>query len=121
TRAPRHSGETHYPLLKMLRFALDAVVSFSALPLRVATLIGFATSALALLGAVFAVAVRLLTNHWVTGWTSIVLTILFVGGVQLVCLGIIGEYVGRIYAESKRRPLYLIAEELGFSEPGNMA
>ena len=121
TRAPRYSGETHYPLVKMLRFALDAVVSFSAMPLRVATLIGFATSALALLGALLAVAVRLLTSHWVTGWTSIVLTILFVGGVQLVCLGIIGEYVGRIYAESKRRPLYLIAEELGFREPGSLA
>jgi hypothetical protein len=108
---------TEYPLAKMLRFAVDGVVSFSVVPLRAATLIGFAVSALAGLGIVYAFAMRLFTDVWVTGWTTLVIAVLMLGGVQLLALGIIGEYVGRIYGESKRRPLYLLQDRDGFDQP----
>jgi dolichol-phosphate mannosyltransferase len=113
-RAERFAGETKYPLFKMLRLAVDGLTSFSLVPLRVATWAGFVTSALALLGIVFAVVVRLFTREWVPGWAALFVAVLFVGGVQLVTIGIVGEYVGRIYAEVKRRPLYLLRERLGF-------
>jgi glycosyltransferase involved in cell wall biosynthesis len=113
-RAPRLAGETKYPLYKMVRFATDGIVSFSTVPLRLATWLGFAVSAIATLGILFALYARLFAKNWVQGWASLVIAILFLGGVQLMCLGIIGEYVGRIYSESKRRPLYLVSELLGF-------
>ena len=114
-RAARAAGETKYPLKKMLRFAIDGILSFSMVPLRLATYIGFLASGLALLGIVYAFALRLLTDVWVTGWTLLFIAILFLGGVQLVLIGIFGEYLGRIYGEVKRRPLYLVAERLGFT------
>jgi dolichol-phosphate mannosyltransferase len=113
-RAPRFAGETKYPLRKMLRFALDGIASFSVAPLTVATWVGFAASGLSLLGILYALSLRLFTRIWVPGWTAIFIAILFIGGVQLISLGIIGEYIGRIYGESKRRPLYLLEERLGF-------
>ena len=115
-RAARVAGESKYPLLKMVRFALDGIASFSTAPLRLATWLGFAVSALALLGIVYAVAMRVFTSNWVAGWTAVMISILFLGGVQLLSLGIIGEYVGRIYGEAKRRPLYLVREQLGFAD-----
>ena len=114
-RAPRLAGETKYPLFKMVRFAIDGIVSFSTTPLRLATWLGFGVSAAATAGILFALYARLFGKHWVQGWTSIVIAVLFLGGVQLICLGIIGEYVGRTYGETKRRPLYLVQERLGFS------
>ena len=113
-RDARLAGESKYPLLKMVRFALEGITSFSVQPLRVATWLGFAVSAMALMGIVYAPAKRLFTDDWVTGWTAIMIAVLFLGGVQLLSLGIIGEYVGRIYGEAKRRPLYLVAERHGF-------
>jgi dolichol-phosphate mannosyltransferase len=113
-RAERFAGETKYPLFKMLRLAVDGVTSFSLVPLRMASWVGVGASAVALLGIVYALLTRLLTNQWVPGWAALFVAVLFVGGVQLLALGIIGEYVGRIYAESKRRPLYLLQERLGF-------
>jgi len=99
----------------MLRFAMDGIFSFSVLPLRVATWTGFAASGLAIAGIVIAVIERLLGVHGlVKGWTSILIAVLFIGGVQLICMGIIGEYVGRTYGESKRRPLYVLRERIGF-------
>ena len=118
-RAPRLAGESKYPLFRMLRFALDGVTSFSVAPLHAATWIGFASSALALIGVVYALILRLFTNNWVTGWTALFIAVLFVGGTQLLALGVIGEYIGRIYAESKRRPLYLVEERLGFERIGH--
>ncbi len=115
-RAPRLAGKTKYPLLRMVRFAADGIVSFSTTPLRAATWLGFAVSALAVLGILYIVYDRLFAKNWVQGWASIVIAILFLGGVQLICLGIIGEYVGRIYGESKRRPLYLVRRRLGFDQ-----
>jgi dolichol-phosphate mannosyltransferase len=114
-REARSAGTTKFSFFKMLRFAMDGIFSFSVLPLRIATWIGFAASGLAILGIVVAVIERLLGVHGlVKGWTSILIAVLFIGGVQLICLGIIGEYVGRTYGESKRRPLYVLRERIGF-------
>lgn len=113
-RAPRFAGKSKYPLLKMLRFALDGILSFSFAPLRVATWMGFAAMALAFAGIVYAILLRLYTTDWVRGWASIFVAVLFMGGVQLVTIGIIGEYIGRIYEEVKQRPLYFVRERLGF-------
>ena len=115
-RAPRVAGVTKFSFLKMVRFALDGVFSFSTLPLRLATWVGFAASMLALFG----IAVVLLERFFevpglVKGWSSAIIAELFIGGVQLICMGIIGEYVGRIYGESKRRPLYIVQERIGFA------
>jgi glycosyltransferase involved in cell wall biosynthesis len=116
-REARFAGESKYPLTKMMRFALDGVASFSVAPLKLATWTGFSVSALAVLGIAYALTLRLFTNNWVTGWTAMFIVTLFMGGVQLVSLGIIGEYIGRIYGESKRRPLYIVAERHGFDQP----
>ncbi|HEX8723096.1 MAG TPA: glycosyltransferase family 2 protein [Pyrinomonadaceae bacterium] len=113
-REPRRAGESKYPLARMLRFAADGVLSFSVTPLRLAIWLGFAAIVAAFAGIVYALVVRLYTEDWVRGWASIFTAVLFLGGVQLVTLGIVGEYVGRVYAEVKRRPLYVVAERLGF-------
>jgi len=113
-RAARHAGETKYPLIKMLRFAVDSVISFSFAPLRLAIWIGFAAITAAVAGIVYALIIRIYTTTWVRGWASIFTAVLFLGGVQLVTLGIVGEYVGRIYAEVKMRPLYVVKQRLGF-------
>jgi polyisoprenyl-phosphate glycosyltransferase len=115
-RAARFAGTTKYPTRRMLRFALDGILSFSVVPLRIATIIGLAASLLALIGCGVALGFRIWTNDWVVGWTSLLLAGLFMGGVQLVCLGVFGEYLGRTYWEMKRRPLYLVQEKLGLSQ-----
>ena len=123
-RAARAAGESKYPLRKMLRLAADGLLSFSAAPLRLATWLGLLTSGVAGLGTVYVLTVRLLTDAWVAGWAMHSLITLFLGGIQLVVLGVLGEYLGRIYAEVKRRPLYLVRERIGFpsdaaaKEPG---
>jgi glycosyltransferase involved in cell wall biosynthesis len=116
-RKSRLAGKTKYPLVKMIRFATDAILSFSTIPLKVATGFGFLASGMAVVGILLAFYARLFGKNWVQGWTSIVIAVLFLGGVQLICMGIIGEYVGRIYGESKRRPLYFVREQMGFKEP----
>jgi dolichol-phosphate mannosyltransferase len=113
-RAERRAGSSKYSLFKMLQFAADGVLSFSLTPLRLALWVGFLSIALAFAGILYALIIRLYTNDWVRGWTSIFTAVLFIGGAQLVTLGIIGEYIGRIYAEVKRRPLYVVEERLGF-------
>ncbi|NKB21198.1 MAG: glycosyltransferase [Alphaproteobacteria bacterium] len=113
SREARFAGESKYPLLKMMAFAADGILSFSLRPLRLASLLGFLTSAVALMVIVYALVARIFGEP-VTGWTALITSVLFIGGVQLICLGIIGEYVGRTYAESKRRPLYLISDRRGF-------
>jgi len=118
-RAARAAGVTKFSLWKMLRFAADGIVSFSILPLRLATWAGFAASGIALLGILITVIERFMgVEGLVKGWASILVAILFIGGVQLICMGIIGEYVGRIYGESKRRPLYVVRERAGFQTRG---
>ena len=113
-RAARAAGETKYPIRKMVRLAMDGIVSFSLAPLRLATWLGLLALGLAAAGIAYAVVLRLFTAAWVPGWSLLLISILFLGGLQLVVLGILGEYVGRIYGEVKRRPLYLVKERLGF-------
>lgn len=113
-RAARFAGSTKYPLRKMLKFAADGIVSFSTTPLRVAIHVGLSAAVLALLGVAYALVMRLATSNWVEGWTLLFIAVLFIGGVQLMFMGVVGEYVGRIYGEVKRRPLYLVREQLGF-------
>jgi dolichol-phosphate mannosyltransferase len=119
-RAARFAGATKYPLFKMLGLAVDGLTSFSLVPLRLATWVGFAASALAMVGIVYALSVRLLTREWVPGWATVFVAALFLGGIQLVALGIIGEYVGRTYIESKRRPLYFLEERVGFGDSADL-
>ncbi|KDA53733.1 MAG: glycosyltransferase family 2 protein [Acidobacteriota bacterium] len=118
-RAPRHAGTTKYPLRKMLRFAVDAITSFSHVPLQLATWLGFIVSGFAFFYILVVIALKFAGISW-PGYTSIMAAILFLGGVQLVMVGLLGEYVGRIYDEVKHRPLYLVAEEAGSREQGSM-
>ena len=111
-RARRHAGTSKYPVFKMMRFALDGMTSFSTVPLRLATWVGFLIAGVACVGIAYALIARLFTKDWVSGWAGLFISVLFLGGVQLIFLGVIGEYVGRIYSESKRRPLYLVADHL---------
>jgi polyisoprenyl-phosphate glycosyltransferase len=112
-RDERHSGSTKYPLTKMLRFAIDGITSFSDVPLRFASFLGFVSSAVAFVYALLVVVFKLFSLNppaYTKGWASTIVAILFLGGVQLISLGILGEYIGRIYDEVKGRPLYLISE-----------
>lgn len=106
-RGPRIAGTTKYPIRKMMNLGLDGIASFSTLPLRLVAGLGFLTAALSIIGIIYALIVRLFTHTWVAGWTISFIGMLLLGGVQMMCIGIVGEYVGRIYAETKRRPLYL--------------
>lgn len=115
-RDRRFAGSTKYSLVKMLGVAIDGIMSFSMVPLRMAVWMGFVASGFALLGVIYAMVLRLMTQTWVPGWTLQFIAMLFLGGVQLICLGIMGEYLGRVYGEVKRRPLYFIKERVGFQE-----
>ncbi len=106
-REPRFAGSSGYPFLKMARFALDAVTSFSVVPLRFASLAGLITGTMGLLSLSYTVG-GWLFGAVVTGWTSIATLVLIIGGVQLVMLGVIGEYLGRLYMEAKHRPLFVV-------------
>lgn len=114
-REKRHSGETHYTFTKMVNLGLDGVISFSTKPLRLASYIGFVSATLGFLGVIYAVIGRFFPpaffpHNWVTGWTALFVGIMFIGGVQLITIGIIGEYIGKIYKEVQKRPQYLIKE-----------
>jgi glycosyltransferase involved in cell wall biosynthesis len=113
-RAARAAGETKYPFRRMVRFALDGMFSFSTTPLRLATYLGLVASGLAVIGVFWALYVRLVTQAAIPGWATLWISVLFLGGVQLVSLGVIGEYIGRIYGEVKERPLYFVRERIGF-------
>jgi dolichol-phosphate mannosyltransferase len=117
-RQPRSRGTTKYPFGKMLRFALDAVTGFSSEPLRFALLMG-AIVALASLAAMVGLAIYKLSGAagLVPGWTSLAVAVLFLGGVQLLAIGIVGEYIGRIYDEVKARPLYLVRDVVNLDPP----
>lgn len=108
-RSKRRAGKGHYPLRKMLNLALDGITSLSVKPLRMICALGLIISLLSFAGVIWAV-LSALTGGTVSGWASTVCIICFVGGIQLVCLGVIGEYIGKIYTEVKRRPRYIISE-----------
>jgi polyisoprenyl-phosphate glycosyltransferase len=109
TRHARFAGETHYPFRKMLRFALDGITSFSSLPLRIATWLGVLSGLFAVLVAGWAVYEKL-ERHTVQGWTTLMIVVALGASAQLMMTGILGGYVGRIYEEIKKRPLYIVAE-----------
>jgi polyisoprenyl-phosphate glycosyltransferase len=115
-REPRTAGETKYTLRKMLRFSFDAITSFSYAPLQWATFLGFMCAALAFLGIPLTIIARY-TNIYTRGVPSVILIVLLLGGIQLICIGIIGEYVGRIYDEVKHRPLYVVRDRINVEEP----
>src|SRR5690606_4269612 len=108
-RQPRLTGRSGYPLRKMIRLALDAITGFSTRPLRIASLFGLLFGALGGIGVVVSVAAWL-SGATVPGWTSVMVVMLALGGIQLAVLGILGEYLGRLYLEAKRRPLFVIDE-----------
>lgn len=112
-REERWAGETKYPLKKMLRFAMDGITSFSYKPLRIATYLGFGLSGLSFIYLLVVLFQAVFTDTTTAGWPSIVAINLFFNGIMLVLLGIIGEYIGRIYDESKDRPLYIVQEVKG--------
>lgn len=111
-RAERFAGSTKYPLKKMVKFASDGIISFSVKPLKVAIVAGMISAALSCLGIISVILARFFTNSWVPGWTATIIAILFLGGLQLVCTGILGEYIGRIYMQTKQRPLYIVSEDI---------
>lgn len=115
-RHERFAGSTKYPLNKMIRFSLDAITSFSHVPLQLAASFGFVLAAISLVGIVVAIILRLFTNA-IVGQASTLILVLFLGGIQLIFLGIIGEYLGRIYDEVRARPLYIVRELLESNEP----
>jgi dolichol-phosphate mannosyltransferase len=109
-RDERLAGDTGYPYKKMMRFALDGITSFSNLPLRFATMAGFFVSGITFLLALYALYSRFISRSFVPGWTSLILAILFIGGVQLISIGIIGEYISRMGSNVRQRPLYIIRD-----------
>jgi dolichol-phosphate mannosyltransferase len=108
-RDPRYAGETKYTLGRMIRFSLDAVASFSHVPLQAATALGFIFSLLAFLGIPVAIGLKI-AGQFVPGITTVLLAVLLLGGIQLITVGIIGEYLGRVYDEVKRRPIYVVRD-----------
>ena len=117
-RHGRHQGQSKYSLTKLFKLAFDGIVSFSTVPLRLALFMGLAVSAGGFLGIVVVVYLRLRHSFDLPGWASLMVILLFLGGIQLVTIGIVGEYIARIYEEVKFRPLYLVARRLGFSAEG---
>jgi dolichol-phosphate mannosyltransferase len=116
-RAARFAGTTKYPFRKMLRFALTAITSFSYFPLQVATYLGFLTAGLSILAIPVVILIRAFTQTQLLGQATTLIAVLFFGGVQLISLGILGEYIGRIYDEVKGRPLYITVNQPPVSEP----
>ena len=111
-RAQRHAGETKYPLGRMMRFALDAVTGFSTAPLRMASHVGMWLVVASILLLIY-IAIGFLTGTAIQGWTSLMLVVVVLGAVQMFVLGMIGEYLGRLYVEAKKRPLYIVSDIAG--------
>lgn len=121
-REERFAGETKYPFMKMVKLAADGITSFSYKPLKIATYFGFTVSVLSFLYLIYVAYEKLFTQNTVLGWASIVAIILFMNGIMFMILGIIGEYIGRIFEEVKNRPLYILKDKIGFeSEDANEA
>ena len=110
-RHERFAGESKYPLKKMIAFALDGITSLSIKPIRIITGLGFSISFISIIALIYSLVVKFI-GHAVTGWTSLTISIWMLGGIQLLCLGVIGEYVGKMYNETKRRPRFIIADKL---------
>jgi glycosyltransferase involved in cell wall biosynthesis len=121
-RPARHSGRSKYSLAKLFKLGFDGILSFSTLPLKLALFLGLLVSAGGFVGIALVVLLRL--SQWIElpwGWASTVVLVMFLGGVQLTTIGIVGEYIARIYEEVKARPLYLVAERIGFADAAGSA
>lgn len=110
TVQPRYTGRSKYSAARMVSFAIQGITSFSILPLRIAIFLGISFSLSSFVYGLYALYLKLFTDTAVQGWTSILISVLFLGGIQLISLGLIGEYVGKMFIESKRRPVYVIKE-----------
>ena len=117
-RHERIAGESHYPLTKMLSLAFDGITSLSIKPIRIITALGTVIAGLSFLGVIWSIVMRFMGNV-VAGWSSMTCIICLIGGVQLVCLGILGEYIGKIYMEVKHRPRYIISERTEVKDTSN--
>ncbi len=113
--APRHAGTTTFSTWKLFRFALDGIVSFSTLPLRIWSWLGLAVAAIAVLYGAVILLKTMIFGIDVPGYASLMVATLFIGGVQLICLGVLGDYLGRVFTEVKGRPLYLVSDSIGFA------
>lgn len=114
--APRAAGETKYTLGKMIRLALDGITSFSIFPLKLAAYLGFLVSFVSFIYLSYALYIKLIADKALPGWASVVIPMLFLGGIQLFAIGILGEYIGRIYEEVKERPIYIVSKKRGFED-----
>jgi glycosyltransferase involved in cell wall biosynthesis len=117
-RLPRFAGETKYPFWRMLRLAVNGALSFSDAPLRLAIWCGLAVSVLAILYGFYVIGLWLANSHLVEGWSSTIVVISFLCGLNMLMTGIMGLYIGRIHAEVKRRPLYVVSQKVGFEREG---
>lgn len=109
--SPRFSGKTKYNFSKMLHFASDGITSFSVKPLKVSIYLGFIIAFIAFLYILYAIYIAIFTENAVTGWTSTIISVLFIGGIQLVMIGVVGNYLGKLFMENKKRPNYIIKEK----------
>jgi len=107
----RYWGKTKYSFGKMFKFAISGITSFSTKPLQLSTMIGYIIATLAFIYGVYAVIIKLFTTNTVSGWTSVLTVVLFIGGIQLIMIGILGEYIGKLFIESKKRPNYIIKDK----------
>jgi dolichol-phosphate mannosyltransferase len=110
-RDERYAGKTSFSFFRMLRFAIDGITSFSNYPLRLATVSGFVVSGISFLVILYALFEKFVQHHVITGWTSLIISTMFIGGVQLTAIGIIGEYISRISTDVRKRPLYVVEED----------
>lgn len=116
-RDRRYAGETKYTLKKMVKFAFDGIISFSDKPLKITAYLGFFITVTSFSASIKIIVGKIINPQLsISGWTSLILTVLFLGGIQLISLGIIGLYIGRQYRETKRRPLYIISDKFGFQD-----
>lgn len=113
SRMRRNAGHTHYTFSKMMNFALEVITSFSTKPLRISIYLGFTSAFVGFIGVLYAILGRIFfAQYWVTGWAALFVGIMFMGGVQLITIGIIGEYIGKIYSEIQKRPRYIIRSRI---------
>lgn len=116
-RNERFAGETKYPFKKMLKFAIDGMLSFSQVPLKISSTFGLVSAGISFFFMIYGLVVKyFFPENAIPGWASLFSAVLFLGGVQLICLGVLGEYIGRIYEEIKKRPLYIIDEKINLKE-----
>lgn len=113
-RAARFAGASKFPWSRLLSLAIDGTISFSVVPLRLGIAVGLACASFASVGILYTLFIRIFTDRWIEGWAALMIGVLFMGGTQLICMGILGEYIGRIYGEVKKRPLYVVHEHMGF-------